>query len=376
MLDIALRTMWQRRTRTLLTIAAIAMSTMLFLVMSTSSAGLQQMDGDSVNGFLGKMFVTAPSDRPDSAREFPPVSSSLTESRATALLDVPGVDRRFSAPMLITPLAASLFTGGPPAVIAVGIPAGEEAAFYGGAGFPIGSGNIAIEGSIVLGSVAAAMYGAAEVGDTVTLQCRPLAVAGIAAPTGSISVDGMVMMEIDAARSTFGRSGVTTVLLAAASGGEDALAHAIRERFGELDVMTVEDGRAALASSSPIIDTFTGLFGITVLVVAGVVTLMVMLMSVGERTREFGMLGAIGARRGAILAMVLQESVVVCLVGSLIGISLAYVLTNVVFEAWVAASPAAMGQAALFMTTIDAIAGLLPAYRSARIQPIEAIGSE
>lgn len=376
-LDIALRGLWQRRMRTVLTIVAIAVCTMLFLVMSTSSAGLDRMYGDSAAGFRGRMFVSARTDRPTGGSEFPPVSSSLTDELAAAVLATDGIDAARSTPLLITPLAASLFTGGPPAVIAVGVLPGREGTFYGDATIAAGSGAVRADDGVVLGTSAAAMHGASVPGDSLTLQGHRLTVAGIAAPSGSIPIDGMVLMPLETARTIFGRSGVTTVLVAARSSDEvEAVAARLRDRFPGLAVMTEADMRATLAGSSTIVHTFTNVFGLTVLIVAGVVTLMVMLMSVGERTREFGMLRAIGARRRTILLMVLEEAVIVCLLGSAIGIPLAYVMTSVVFEGWVSASPIAIAQAAVYVTVIGVIAGLLPAYRSARIEPLEAIRYE
>lgn len=376
MLDIAFKNMWQRKTRTGLTVVAIAVCIMLFMVLSTATNSMDKMFTDSSDKLAGQMYVKTPSTQAGAAPEFPPVSSSMTMEKANELMSVSGIDASRSAPLLLVPQAPSLFQSGPPQVIAAGIPEGKERAFYGDTTFASGKGSLESKDQVVLGAYAAGTYYKVKVGDQITLQNRNFTVAGIAASTGSILIDGMVLIPLSTAQEIFNRPGVSTVLLTAPSSDKvDTLAASIRGQFPELEVMTQKDVTTALNNMASMTHTFMGMINLTMLVVAGVVTLMVMFMSVSERTREFGMLRAIGAGRSKILIMVLEESVIICMFGSVIGILLSFVIMRLMFGAALA-SPEVMISAVIFMTVIGVIAGLIPAYRSARIQPLEAIRYE
>ncbi|MGA9140000.1 MAG: FtsX-like permease family protein [Methanocella sp.] len=376
MIDIAFKNMWQRKTRTGLTIIAIAVCIMLFLVLSTATGTMDQMYQKSSAGFAGQMFVKTPSAQTGAGSEFPPVSSSMTMEKANALMNVSGIDTARSAPLLIVTQAASLFQNGPPQVIAIGIPEGKEKAFYGDVEMASGTGVLTADDQVILGSYAASTHYKAKVGDTISLQGHNFTVAGIAKYSWSIPIDGMVLIRLDVAQEIFDRPGVTTVLLAAPSDDKvDSLAVTVRGQFSDMEVMTQKEMTSTLDGMATTTHTFIGMIDLTMLVVAGVVTLMVMFMSVSERTKEFGMLRAIGASRRKILALVLEEAVIVCLIGSAIGILLSFVMMNIMFHATLA-SPDVMARAVIFMTVIGVIAGLIPAYRSAKIQPLEAIRYE
>ncbi|MCM1566350.1 MAG: FtsX-like permease family protein [Dehalobacter sp.] len=374
MIDIALKNMWQRKTRTGLTVVAIAVCIMLFLVLSTATGTMDEMFAASSGQFAGQMFVKTPSAQ--SAAEFPPVSSSLTMEKANALMNVSGIDTARSAPLLLVQLQASMFQNGPPQVIAVGIPEGKEKAYYGDAAFGNGTGRLAGNDQVVLGNYAAYTYFKANVGDRITIQDHDFTVVGIADYTGSIITDGMVLMPLPVAQEIFSRPGVSTVLLAASSDDKvDSVGAAVTGQFPELQVMTQGDMDSTLDSMASMTHTFMGMINLTMLIVAGVVTLMVMFMSVSERTKEFGMLRAIGARRSKILALVLEESVIVCIVGSVLGILLSFLMMQFLFGGTLF-SLETTAKAVIFMTVIGVIAGLIPAYRSAKIQPLEAIRYE
>jgi putative ABC transport system permease protein len=376
MLDIAFKNMWHRKVRTGLTVVAIAVCIMLFLVLSTAVGSMDEMFAESKDRFNGQMYVKTRATQAGAAPEFPPVSSSMTMEQAGQLMGVSGIDASRSAPLLLVPQAPSLFQSGPPMVIATGIPEGKEKAVYGDTAFAAGRGSLQGKDEAILGAYAAGTYYRVGVGDRITIQNRNLTVVGITSATGSIIVDGMVLVPLSTAQEIFNRPGITTVLIAAQSGDKvDALAASIRGQFADLEVMTQQDMTDTLGEMASMTHTFMGMINLTMLIVAGVVTLMVMFMSVAERTKEFGMLRAIGASRSRILALVLEESVILCLAGSALGLLLSFLLMQVMFGA-AFASIDVIARAVIFMLAISVAAGLIPAYRSARIQPLEAIRYE
>lgn len=375
MLDISLKNMWQRGTRTALTAISIAVCIMLFIVLATSTFYMNKSFNDALGGYVGQMYVKSPSTMSAANAEFPPTSSSLTVENAEAIMALDGVDNDRSTPLLLIPLAPSQFQSGPPQILAVGIPEGKEQIFYSDAKVSDGSGTFSYRDQVILGSEAANYY-KVKVGDTLTLMNKDLTVAGIIAPSGNIVTNGMVLIPLSTAQDMFNRPSVTTVLLASKDVKDTGtLASSVREKFPDLEVMMQKEMFESIEKMMANTRMFMGMINTVMLIVAGVVTLMVMIISVSERTREIGMLRAIGASRLNILTMVLEESLFVCISGSILGILLSFLLMKVMFGSPFA-SLEIIARAVIYMTVIGVLAALYPAYKASKIQPLEAIRYE
>lgn len=115
------------------------------------------------------------------------------------------------------------------------------------------------------------------------------------------------------------------------------------------------------------------------LLVGGIGVMNIMLVTVTERTREIGLKKAIGARKKTILIQFLTEASVLTSVGGMIGVAVGIGLSQAVSR--ISGSPTAISVpaiagAVIFSTMIGLIFGLLPSYKAANLNPIDALRSE
>jgi putative ABC transport system permease protein len=111
--------------------------------------------------------------------------------------------------------------------------------------------------------------------------------------------------------------------------------------------------------------------------VGGIGIMNIMFVSVAERTREIGIRKAIGAKRRAILVQFLIEAATICLLGGLLGLAVAFP-ASLALKKFLPASMSFLvaGLAILISLITGLVSGFLPAYRAARMDPVEALRSE
>ena len=225
------------------------------------------------------------------------------------------------------------------------------------------------------------------VGQVVRVGDWRMRVIGVLEPRGQqlgVDMDDVVIVPVATAMKMLNRSGLFRLVIQVRSYADlqrtkQAVIRLLRERHGEEDVTVITQDAVVSAFSSILGALTMALGGIAAvsLAVAGVGIMNVMLVSVSERTREVGLLKALGAGRGQILAAFLAEAILISSAGGLLGLALGWAAVLVLVAVYPAlpASPPLWAVLAAFSLSVavGGVFGVLPARRATRLDPVAAL---
>jgi putative ABC transport system permease protein len=172
----------------------------------------------------------------------------------------------------------------------------------------------------------------------------------------------------------------------------------IKDAFtGEVSVISATAVLSIISNIFSVIELFLGGIAAISLIVAGVGIMNIMIVSLMERTREIGILKALGARGRTVLLIFLFEAVIIGLMGGAIGIGLGWILANVVAVVFRGGgvfmrSQTSAGTGGLAITPIltlpvfvgalafgvgvSVVFALYPAWRASKLKPVDALRYE
>jgi len=320
----------------------------------------------------------------------------LSPEAVTAITKVAGVQVAAAALQRKTYLAADpnrkASLGLPPSVTVLGIDPVAEPKLH---DFPLAAGQVLPAGSDKSALVTQTLASAEQfhVGDSITLNggaSGPMAfeIVGIVSGDGPVpdAAGRLVFIPLTAAQSLFDTTGVTRVDLGPRPGATTD------ELMGQLEASITSEpyllSRPSDLAAS--LSSETEGFRSTLLLVAAVVLFAgaflifnTLSMTVGERSREVGLLRAAGTTRSQVMSFVLLQALALGVLGSVIGVALGVGLAALTL-AWVSSTgPVTLGAPDIsaglalialaigIMVTIAA--SLEPAWRAGRISPVEAL---
>ena len=213
-------------------------------------------------------------------------------------------------------------------------------------------------------------------------------VIGVLAPRGTsigMDLDEVVEIPVNTSLRLFNRTGLFRVLVELRThdqmaAAREAALQVLRERHGGQEDVTIVTQDSVLATFNGILRALTaalaGIASIS-LGVAGLGIMNVMLVSVTERTREIGLLKAVGVTQAQVVAVFLVEAAILALAGGCLGLMsglgagglLQQFYPDFPFQPPAWGIPAALSVSCL----VGLIFGILPARNAARLNPVTAL---
>jgi putative ABC transport system permease protein len=234
-----------------------------------------------------------------------------------------------------------------------------------------------------------------KAGDEILINNIEFEVAGVIEKKGSFTTDQAILMNEDVMIDLFD-TGDEIDIIAIQVSDEDEIPRIVEDIEEELrKTRNVEEGKEDFEVQTPedILETLNTIVGIVSMVLIGIAAISLLVGGIGimntmytsvlERTREIGIMKAIGARNSTIFSLFLIESGVLGMAGGIIGIIIGLVLAKIVeiagsgflgegilsvsFPLWLI-----LGSLA-FSFFVGTISGVLPAVQASRLKPVEAL---
>jgi len=237
-----------------------------------------------------------------------------------------------------------------------------------------------------------------RVGENVQVQGNQYGVVGIFKKTGDRFNDGTIFMPLETMRKDFDKKELVSMIFAQASAGEEPLqaAERVRERLAKQRGENDGQESFSVSTAEQLGEAFKSIFGIVQSVVLGLAAISLVVGAVGimntmytsvlERTKEIGIMKAVGARNSDILTLFLIESGTLGMIGGLLGVSVGFALSKIVeilaqqalgTDLLKTSFPLELAAGAiLFSFLVGAISGVLPALQAAKLKPVEALRYE
>ena len=369
-IGLILRNLWRKKARSIGLAAAVAIAVMAVVTLDVTSSGLEQSAAAIVT--VGKADITVTQ---KGAADL--LSSTIDRQELERVGQVPGVASAVGVLVETQHLNASN-----PVFIEIGIDPGDLTAF----GVKVVKGQPygpTAAHQVMLGWRAAANLGL-SVGGQLAANGTSNTVVGIYS-TGNSFGDAGAMFPLPAIQGYNRVPGIVTLAFVKVTPGANAATVANRIEYSLPELTTIRTATQFGRADRNLVYLQAAVNGSTVLaiLIGAVIVGNTMLLSLFERTREFGLLRAVGWTRRRTVSLLLGESLLLALVGAVLGVVLSFAVA-----AALARLPALRGilhpnftegafwRALLTALVMTLIGALYPTTRAALLSPLKALSYE
>ncbi|MFA7385662.1 MAG: ABC transporter permease [Candidatus Paceibacterota bacterium] len=395
---IAIRNLRTRQLRSWLTILGIVIGIFLVVSLLSLSTGVEEAIMKQLRMMGSELIMVFPGDVSDIMKTFIG-GMDLTDNDLNAIKRSQGVD-----------VVIPYLWGGEivrhrdesKTILLTGTPFNEAIPLYReDMGWDLTDGRWPIPGrrEVIVGSfVHRDIFPEMEIGDRINIKGKPFEVTGFLRSLGNRDDDSMIHLDSDDFKIVTGKREGAQVAIVRASleYPVDDVAENIKlnleetrkKRKGEetsFSVITSEKASDMVGNIMSLIQVAVFSFASIALLVGGIGIMNTMYTAVYERTREIGIMKAIGAKNKVITMIFLIESGIVGLLGGVGGLVLGFMLAKIieisfrsqsVFDFEVSITPGLILLGLGFSFVIGCVAGALPAYRASKLEPVDALRYE
>ncbi len=389
-LKYAAANMGHAKLRTLLTVLGIVIGVAIIMAILALGAGMRYSINQHLEALGGDKIVVSPAQ----AMSGRPVEvAPFTSSDMKAVSGIPGV--KDVLPMFYRPAVAE-YRGESADVYVMGVePRGID---YFRQFYRLREGRLFRQEetrSAVIGyRIAEKVFDRKPaVGDVIKVNGRSFRIVGVLEEIGSPEDDTTIYIPLEPAQRMYGVQDEVMMIWVVVDNPEkiDLVAERIedvleRRRGGkDFEVYTPRDIAEQVDRMLDIVSfVLAGIASIS-LVVGGVIIMNTLLTSVMERTREIGVMKAVGASSLQVLRVFLIEAALIGFIGGVLGVGLGVVLAKLIELAGraymgsgfvVLVNPELMLFSLGFALLVGVVSGIYPAYRASRLEPVEALRYE
>jgi putative ABC transport system permease protein len=374
-LALVYRNLRARPVRSILTLLGIVVSTASMVLFLSFGEGLRKALGNELSR-VGPAILVLPEGADPFGASFPELPPSTLEAVRQAAPQL-GITQVIPSMVLtrggLDPETSFVFQGIPreidPTVLYPGLKVKEGSLRFSANGAVAGA-KIAERSKLVLGR-------------TLRLNAEvSVKVEGILEDSGGLA-DNVIFVPITAVSEVLSTENYSSLLVAIDPNRKaEDVANALKERIPGLNAQTTGDVLKFAERAVRISDLVRFGISLVALIVGGLLVANTVMMSVYERIREFGLMRALGARRGFIFGLVLLESLLLGVAGGLLGLVVGQLGSQIVN--WYTNDAVGLDlstvtlRLALFALgvaiSLGLLAGFFPARTASRLKVVEAMG--